>query len=644
VRDPYFESIIWQIRGFDLGDDADLRAKLESRRRRGALGGEELMLLGALHVRANELEEAVACFELALGTGAEPSRNRYILTQLALDAGRYEDAQTHLREAERAAAEDHLVPPAELAHVAGSIKRGLGDAAGAILDYRRGLEIDPKGTPRWRALAELLLELGRTDEAWAALQRAQSEVPDELETLYELAATASVASRYDEAQRWLERAISGDPSLRTRALTDDRLMGLAPAPGISALVTDSPEDLDWLDALPPWIQKLRTDMELEELGFRWTGRVQSNELAKKLEVAYERGPAGTMHSKATLALAREQLAARRPVAHGPIMPTRTGSADPMLLFVDIHNPFCLYLALADVYPPFLWIDAGRTGKSLSAAIEPFFPRPRLTRVGMSRCVRGFIGYQGRFGIRSVYQRGVETADLLELERHLSTSPYLEAGSWGSAFQDDPWPDELPQQPSLLAKMDERQVLVGAQSEGSLWTSTRRTRHSRSYLTLEMHPEEIFIVEVRYEPSPHKEPIVEGFNERMGTGYPSDLPLDVLAALLGFQFDGSEDIQTRLEATSDPAEIAGLLWVLAALRYGDLDVVRTFRRYVDHPELVVRSALCNIFAAYNYESLLEEMSATEPDPETRDQIDELLDAGLPPPVMAEGVFEHDEEAE
>jgi hypothetical protein len=69
-------------------------------------------------------------------------------------------------------------------------------------------------------------------------------------------------------------------------------------------------------------------------------------------------------------------------------------------------------------------------------------------------------------------------------------------------------------------------------------------------------------------------------------------------------------------------------VISALRHTDLSMVRVYRRYMDHPDPVVRTTLCNVFAAYNFESLLEEMTVIEPDAEIAAQLERLLDEGIP----------------
>jgi hypothetical protein len=354
---------------------------------------------------------------------------------------------------------------------------------------------------------------------------------------------------------------------------------------------------------------------------------ESAELAAALGESYEHGPTGTMHTDVTRRHAQQLLAERRAVARGPARPSRDGETEPVLMFVDREQPDRIYLALSAAYPPFLWIDVGTTEGSLQRALSEFFPCPRTTRMTMRNVARGFMGYRLRFSVPSHYTQGVEPANAAEIGRHFAVNPYVEAGSWGSAHDDDPWPDVIPDQPGYALKMSTRQRRVSAQAPGAVWSVSWRTRHSRAYISIELHHRDVFIAQVRYRPSDHPHAI-EGMNATFGCDYPTDLPVDAVAALLGFQFDAAEDLQARLESSTDPHEIAGLLTVLSALRHSDLAVVGLYRRYMSHPDPVVRATVCNVFATYNYESLLEEMSIIEPEAEIRAQIDALLERGIP----------------
>lgn len=86
-----------------------------------------------------------------------------------------------------------------------------GDAARAAADS--ALARDPGLTDAWLMRGRLLLEAGRTEEAFVSYQRADSLQPDHPPTLEGLAECARRLGRLDEAQRDLERALRLDPEL-----------------------------------------------------------------------------------------------------------------------------------------------------------------------------------------------------------------------------------------------------------------------------------------------------------------------------------------------------------------------------------------------------------------------------------------------
>jgi hypothetical protein len=183
---------------------------------------------------------------------------------------------------------------------------------------------------------------------------------------------------------------------------------------------------------------------------------------------------------------------------------------------------------------------------------------------------------------------------------------------------------------LFAKLEQRQREVATAIEERPWSMTWRTRHSRSLLGVELHHDDLVIAVVRYQPSARTDTVAR-LNAALGCDYPLDLPVDVVAALLGFSFDRASDLAPQLNAPAEPETIAGLLLVLSALRHGDLDAMPLWRHYAGHAHATVRATALNIALAYNYESLLEERSLLEPDPEMRAEIEAALDDGIAPPV-------------
>lgn len=627
MHDPCFEATVAEIRGFDLGDDADLLARLDARLAEG-LTVDELLLRGVLLFRAGRADDAVACLEQAIDQGAGRSLTLYLKSCIMREAGRMGEALESLAEAQEAAA-DGLVPPADLTHAAGLLDWCVGNHADALAAVEKAIALDDAAAFRWLHRGQLLVELGRQDEAERAFDRALLEEQDLDLAMLERAALEARRGRPDAAADWLTKASRLEPGHRRRAAEDPRFAPVRTHAAFVELLPRArpPEQLACLDELAPWMSALRRDPELAALGLVWLGEAESERILRELLAEHERGPLGTMHTEATLRRSRELLATRRAVARGPGSRTRDRVEEPSLVFIDALRPQDgLWLALSASYPPFLWLRVEPRPGGVRRALAEQLSRPRLGRVDMTGRARGFLGQRARFFVPSPYTGGLEPADVVELDRHLSINPFVESASWGSAHDDDPWPDEIPAQPGLTLKLAERQVQVAQQARGHVWSVTRRTRHSRSYLTIEVHHRDIFVAEVRYRPSPHVG-VIEAMNAHFGCDYPTDLPVDAVAALLGFQFDGAPDLEAQLGRTTDPEQQAALLYVLSALRHDDLGAWPLWRRHLEHASATVRSTIGDIAVAYNYEALLEEMSLREPEAELRAEIEALLDEGI-----------------
>jgi tetratricopeptide (TPR) repeat protein len=632
---PFFALALAEIRGFDLGDDEELLADLTTRHdvTPDALDGDDWLLLGVLRHREADRREAgsshpdaAQCFERAAALDHCAKLAHFLRGHVLLRLGRLPEAERAFEQAEHAPEEDGTCPPAELIHARGRVARAGGDTRRALDLFRQGLEIDPGSATRWMDTAHLLIELGHDDDASAAIQRALTNDPDHAVAQYERAALAAVRGEPVTASEALGKALELEDELRARAASDPRFDPLRKDETIAALLSPPPPDLTWLDGLPSWLGSMRRDEKATRLGLTWIGDEESKQIAAAVTRAHEDPPPGVMYSDAMLARARELLGTRRPVAWGPSTRSRERVTERSLLWVDLQRPQQLWLALSRHLPPQLWLPAATTVEAVGTTLAEYFPLPRRHRLDMPRVARGFVGYRLRFGVPNPFTGKIEPANALELDHHFTANPFVDAAWWGSAYDDDPWPEEIPPQPGELLKMSARQRRVAEQAPGQVWSVSRRTRHTRSYLTIELHHRDIFVAEVRYHPA-NSQPVVERLNADLGCDYPLDMPVDAIAALLGFQFEQAMDLQTRLDSTADAEEIAGLLLVLSGLRHSDMSMTRVYRRYMDHPESVVRTTLCNVFVAHNHESLLEEMSTTEPDEGIRAQIDGVLDEGI-----------------
>lgn len=627
--DPYFDVAIADVRGFDLGDDAELLADLHSRRvtSPASLSTDDWMLLGVLSHRAGAPEDAQHCLDKAARDEDLPGLARYLQSQMRLSQGRLAEAAALLEMAEAAVGDSLSVPAADLLHARGSIARAQGDVAEATTLYRRAMGSAPTA-PRALVLARVLAAQSKADAALAATAVACRLEPMRPATLLAAAEIETDLGAHERAAEHLNAILDLDPTQLEHIAARPTFANLDPGSPITAVLAPADRDYGWLEGFDDWLDELRADPELAGLDLRWLDEAESLEKTEALVASFaDRGPLGTLHTEATLSLCKELLHGRRVVARGPCSPSRIGKTEFSWLLIDARDPTTLLLAPSFQTPPFLWIDIGTTRERLEAGLATLRCPPGLDRIRMRGRARGFMGYRLRFGVPSPYTAGAVPANALELDQHFALSPFLEPGSWGSAYADDPWPDAIPEQPDMMLKFSDRQKRVSAQAPGSVWSVTHRTLYSRSYIGIELHHRDIFAFDIRYQPAPHAA-VVERVNAHFGCDYPTDLPLDVVAAILGFGFDAATELLSQLESTADPDEIAALLTVLSALRHDDLSATRVYRRYMDHPDPVVRATLCNIFSAYNHESMLEEMCALETDDELREQLEAILDEGIP----------------
>lgn len=316
---------------------------------------------------------------------------------------------------------------------------------------------------------------------------------------------------------------------------------------------------DWLNNFPEWLPRLAADPAAAELGLVWLSEAQGRERAQSIADTYagEGSPLVPLPAP-VLASARKMLAGKVVVATGPKMAMRvSGEEIESLLIVDKSRPEELLIALSRDYPPFLWIPAGTTVSSIRDALVDYFPKEAPPRAHLHRIVRYFIGNE----------RMLDT-DIYGVENHYVASPFTAELSWGSASAEDPWPARIEDAGQSVNFMND--VLQKArQDDASVYTTSFRLQHSRGILTLEDHGG-LFVIEIRYLPSPHRD-VVVAVNRRFSFTFPSDMPVDGVAALLGLSLQTEATLKETL-ADHELAEDHDLvLHALAALKSGDLTV-------------------------------------------------------------------------
>lgn len=625
MRTPFFEDLCAEIRGIDLGDDPLLSDRLAARVRESpeGLDHEAWLLLAVLRARDDDAAGALEALSHARAGGGPVATIEFLRAHLLVERGDPAAAAAALDAA--AADADDSVAPADIEHARGALAWASGDLPAALRHFRAALDDDPHDAQRWLQTGRALAEAQRWDEAERAFSHAIAEDEEQDDARYERAALWLSCRRLDEAVAELAELAERVPAMRERARVDPRWRGARTDPAVAAVLSPAPRTPTWIADAPTWLPALARDPGVAQLGVEWVDAAISATIAARIAAAHERRATGTMHTPATLTFANECRADTVVVARGPTIVGRDRRTSAMVWLLDRRHD-CLRLAPSESYPAFLWIPAGRDARAMVAALAPFVPQPCPPRIELPSRVRGFLGYRLQFGVPSPYTGELEPANAAELDRHFAVNPFVEPGAWGSSRADDPWPEEMPSQPNLQLRMAAREQVVTLQTPGRVWSIARRTCHSRSILTIELHHRDLFVADVRYRPSPHTD-VIAAVNARFGSDYPTDLPIDVVAALLGFRFDGAADLEARLDGNAAAELAAGLLQVISALRHDDLSVTALYRRWVEHPDPQVRSALYNIFVAHNHESLLEEACVTEPDAEIRAQIEGVLDDGI-----------------
>jgi hypothetical protein len=375
----------------------------------------------------------------------------------------------------------------------------------------------------------------------------------------------------------------------------------------------------WLNEFPDWLRQLSEDPAAREIGLQWLSEEESRDHARTLAEEYEQpdGPSLVPLPEAALDVARELMSSRVAVARGPRMPMRASRSHvDSFWLIDRSRPEELWLALSLHYPPFLWIPAGQTAASMRAALTGYFTKPALSRLRLHRVVRFFIGNERMLD-----------ADVHGVENHLLLSPFTTELTWGSAFQEDPWPDEMAEDLSPEFAFKVRDHI--SQAAGAVYTTNHRLQHSRGVLSLEDHGG-LFVTEVRYESCPHRD-LIAAMNRSFGLSFPTDMPLDAVSLLLGFPMHSETSLRDAL-ADPDQADDHDIyVHALAAVKHSDLHLSGDLRPYVDHSDVETRSMAIAIAAQLGYQFLLQSRSCIETDVDLVAQLEREISSAAPPPV-------------
>jgi hypothetical protein len=364
------------------------------------------------------------------------------------------------------------------------------------------------------------------------------------------------------------------------------------------------------------------------MGLRWLDADEAATIGREARQRARAPLAGTLGTAETTRLSGDLLRTRVPVAIGPSTTTRLGVDEDAVWWLDLAAPRQLWLAPSSAYPPYLWIDAGSTADGLRAAASEFFPTPRRTRRQHVRRVRAFLFHRFGFALPDPVTSRSEDAWVSELCRFFDRSPFLEAGRWGGHFLDDPWPQVFPPQPRYARAFSTFEDDVAEQRRDRVWSVSWRSRHSRSFLKLEFHHGRIVVLDLSYTPSAHPQ-VLDRLHSYFSPTLPEDVPIDLVAALIGFPLDRREVVEGGLDLARDANEKAGLIYILASLLSDDPQRRLLCSRYIDDDDGAVRSAVANVAIAHGHRAILEELWLREPVPLLREQMATALEEEMGP---------------
>ncbi|MCB9742520.1 MAG: hypothetical protein H6740_07975 [Alphaproteobacteria bacterium] len=622
-------ALVARLRGFDLGDD---EAELE---RCAALEEEDELspwgdcYYGVLLWRAGRFADAQVRFERSLERGESAAMTGLLAAVAQARAGEPEAGVARLEALLAEGAEDEDVTPlnlhvalANVARLAGQLdKAEAAFASAAALEERADIQAE------W---ALLQLERGEVERAIASLESALVLDDGDHASAWELAATRATAGALEPALDALEKAVYWLDSYKERAREDERFAALRGQARFEALTAPpAPPDLGWLERFPA-LAALAHDPDAAALGLRFLGEAEAQEGGQKLLEEFTGNyTLGMLWNDALFAACGEAARGKLRVADTPSVWHRNGFDVTGGLYLDPAEPERLYFLPGPSVPPVFFHEVAPTVEALSALLGHYYPSRRVPRASLSQHARLFMGYSQQLQVVHPYSGSLVPIDFHELDRHLVFSPFLDSMQWGTAFDDDPWPDRIPPQPGYGIKIGNRSREMRRQAEGGNCRFTRRSLFSRAQVGYELHGPNLWVWDIRYNPNPFPE-LIERLNALLGFRMPTDLPFDVAGALLGFDFMRAEDLEEGLAQAAEPGQVAAYLDVIAALRHSDPELLPLVRRYLRHEDSDLRASLANLCLRYDWLGLLEDMAVLEPDPGLAEQMLRVVIEGIAPP--------------
>ncbi len=369
--------------------------------------------------------------------------------------------------------------------------------------------------------------------------------------------------------------------------------------------------------LPKWFEALKKDPKATEAGIRWFTPEETTAKQAELARGYESPQLRErLHlPEAAFTTAKTQVARFVPVGEGPATPDRTGTKHRGLLLLDKQAPAAdeLKVALSPLHPPLFWLGGGQTAASLKDVFTAYFPTYFPSEEKLEKTVRAFLG-----------TGSLNKIDLIQLHDRYKASPFMDPVAWGSAHKREPFTtDALPRgtEGQDMARRFREQA-----PEGRHWYALR-TLFSKSVLRAEAHANvadgvNLFVAQVRYRPAKQAAQLKD-INQKLGTHYPEDFPVDLAGALLGLPFDQADLIRAGFQKQPPVPSINFMLLCLDSLAADNAAADKELRPFATHADSSVRQTVANLALHRGLKPLVTEMAGSEQHPELKKQLSEAV---------------------
>jgi len=171
---------------------------------------------GLAHLRAGRILDAQVCGQQALTADPEHADSLHLMSLLTIDAEHFDLAAEWAR---RAVAQD---PKPQYLFTLGSVLRQQKHFEDALAAFEQAARLKPEAVDLWRAVANVMVDLNRTDRAIAAFQHVVKLNPRDRDAAYNAGSLLCRSGKTREALPYLQMAdeLQPDhaPTLQMRAL------------------------------------------------------------------------------------------------------------------------------------------------------------------------------------------------------------------------------------------------------------------------------------------------------------------------------------------------------------------------------------------------------------------------------------------